>query len=53
MGYNGPPLTAELPVSATTKVEHTGELVASPVFPLTTDTLNGSVVKTDITESYL
>ena len=44
-GYNGPPLTAEIPVSASTEVEVTGELVASTAFPLTKATLNGSIVK--------
>ena len=44
-GYNGPPLTAEIPVSASTEVEVTGELVASTAFPLTAATLNGSIVK--------
>ena len=43
-GYNGPPRTAEIPVSATTEVEPTGELVASPLFPLTKATLDGSFV---------
>ena len=43
--YNGPPRTAEIPVSATTEVEPTGELVASSAFPLTKATLNGSIVK--------
>ena len=43
--YNGPPLTAEIPVSATNEVEPTGELVASSAFPLTKATLNGSIVK--------
>ncbi len=42
--YNGPPLTAEIPVSATTKVEPTGDLVASTPFPLTKATLHGSHV---------
>ena len=44
-GYNGPARTAEIPVSASTEVEVTGELVASTAFPLTKETLNGSVVK--------
>ncbi len=42
--YNGPPLTAEIPVSATTEVEPTGELVASTASPLTKATLDGSAV---------
>ena len=42
--YNGPPLTAEIPVSATTEVESTGDLVASTPFPLTKATLDGSPV---------
>ena len=42
--YNGPALTAELPVSASTEVELTGELVASTAFPLTKETLNRSTV---------
>ena len=42
--YNGPALTAEIPVSATTEVELTGELVASTAFPLTKATLDESVV---------
>ena len=42
--YNGPPRTAEIPVSATTEVEPTGELVASSSFPLTKATLDGSFV---------
>ena len=44
-GYNGPARTAEIPVSASTEVEVTGELVASTPFPLTKETLNGSIVK--------
>jgi len=44
-GYNGPSLTTEIPVSASTEVEAVGELVASSAFPLTKATLNGSVVK--------
>ncbi len=44
-GYNGPSLTTEIPVSASTEAEATGELVASSAFPLTKATLNGSVVK--------
>ena len=44
-GYSGPAPTAELPVSASTEVEVTGELVASTPFPLTKATLNGSIVK--------
>ncbi len=43
--YEGPALTAEIPVSAITEVEVTGELVASTAFPLTKATLNGSIVK--------
>ncbi len=43
--YNGPPLTAEISISATTEVEPTAELVASSAFPLTKATLNGSIVK--------
>ena len=43
--YTGPARTAEIPVSATTEVELTGELVASTAFPLTVATLNGSIVK--------
>ena len=43
--YNGPPVTAEIPVSAvTTEVAPTGELVASTPFPLTKATLDGSFV---------
>ena len=42
--YNGPALTAEIPVSASTEVEVTGELVASTAFPLTNETLNRSPV---------
>ena len=42
--YNGPALTAEIPVSASTEVELTGELVASTAFPLTKETLNRSSV---------
>ena len=42
--YEGPALTAEIPVSASTEVELTGELVASSAFPLTKATLNGSSV---------
>ena len=43
--YNGPPVTAEILVSAaTTGVVSTGELVASTPFPLTKAILNGSVV---------
>ena len=44
-GYTGPSRTAEIPVSASTEVEVTGELVASIAFPLTKATLNGSIVK--------
>ncbi len=43
--YNGPALTAEIPVTATTEIEVTGELVASTAFPLTKATLNESIVK--------
>ena len=44
--YNGPALTAEIPVSASTEVELTEDLVvASTAFPLTKETLDGSVVK--------
>ncbi|MDE0468640.1 MAG: leucine-rich repeat domain-containing protein [Candidatus Poribacteria bacterium] len=42
--YNGPPLTTEISVSATTEVEPTGDLVASTPFPLTKTTLHGSTV---------
>ena len=42
--YNGPALIAEIPVSASTEVEVTGELVVSTAFPLTKATLDGSVV---------
>ena len=42
--YNGPPITAEIPVSATTEAESTEELVASTPFPLTKTTLHGSTV---------
>ena len=42
--YNGPPLTTEIPVSATTEVEPTEDLVASTPFPLTKATLEGSTV---------
>ena len=45
MGYNGPPLTAEIPVSASTEIEHTGELVASTPIPLTKTTLNKNYVR--------
>ena len=44
-GYNGPALTAEIPVTATTEIEVTGELIASTAFPLTEAMLNGSIVK--------
>ena len=44
-GYNGPALIAEIPVTATTEIEVTGELIASTAFPLTKATLNGSIVK--------
>ena len=43
--YYGTALTAEIPVSASTEVELTGELVASTAFPLTKETLDGSIVK--------
>ena len=43
--YYGTALTAEIPVSASTEVEVTGELVASTAFPLTKETLDGSIVK--------
>ena len=43
--YNGPARTIEIPVSASTEVEVTGDLVASTAFPLTKATLNGSIVK--------
>ena len=42
--YNGPPLTTEISVSATTEVEPTEDLVASTPFPLTKATLEGSTV---------
>ena len=42
--YNGPALTAEIPVSASTEVAVTGELIASTEFPLTKATLNDSIV---------
>ena len=52
-GYNGPALTAEIPVTATTEIEVTGELVVSTAFPLTKATLNGSIVKLTLkTESF-
>ena len=44
-GYNGPALTAEISVTATTEIEVTGELVVSTAFPLTKATLNGNIVK--------
>ncbi len=44
VSYNGPPLTAEILVSATTEVEPTGELVVSIPFPLTKATLDDSIV---------
>ena len=43
--YNGPARTAELPVSASSEIEVTGELVASTVFPLSANTLHGNLVK--------
>ena len=43
-GYNGPPRTAEIPVSATTEVKPTGGLIASTSFPLTKTTLDDSFV---------
>ncbi len=48
VNYDGESLTGEIPVSpgpTIDEVEPTGELVASTAFPLTNDTLNGSVVK--------
>ena len=42
--YNGPPLTAEILVSATTKVAPTGDLNASTTFPLTKATLDRNFV---------
>ncbi len=42
--YEGPALTAEIPVSASTEVAVTGELIASTEFPLTKATLNDSIV---------
>ena len=50
--YNGPPLTAEIPVSATTEVASTGELVASTPFPLTKATLDGSSVVLTLQDRY-
>ena len=44
-GYNGPVLTAEISVTATTEIEVTGGLIASTAFPLTKATLNGGIVK--------
>ena len=41
--YNGPPRTAEIPVSATSEAP-TGELVASTPFPLTKATLDSNFV---------
>ncbi len=47
--YDGPARTAEIPVSASTEVEVTGELIASTtVFPLSADTIDGSVVKLNL-----
>ena len=43
--YKGASLTTELPVSASSEIEVTGELVASTVFPLSANTLHGSFVK--------
>ena len=43
--YTGPSRTAEIPVSASTEVEVTGELEASSAFPLTKATLNSGIVK--------
>ena len=42
--YNGPPRTAEIPVSATSEAP-TGELVASTPFPLTKATLDDNFVR--------
>ena len=42
--YTGPEQTAEIPVSASTEVEVTGELIASTTSPLTKATLDGSTV---------
>ena len=42
--YTGAAQTADIPVSATTEVEVTGELVASTASPLTKATLDGSTV---------
>ena len=42
--FTGPAQTAQIPVSASTEVELTGELVASTAFPLTKETLNRSTV---------
>ena len=42
--YNGAAQTADIPVSATTEVEVTGELIASATSPLTKATLDGSTV---------
>ena len=42
--FTGPVQTAQIPVSASTEVELTGELVASTAFPLTKETLNRSTV---------
>ena len=43
--YNGPSLTAEIPVAAVSEVAVTGEIIASTEFPLTKATLDGSYVK--------
>ena len=43
-GYNGPSLTAGIPVSVTTEMEPTGDLIASTPFPLTKATLDGNFV---------
>ena len=42
--FTGPAQTAQIPVSVSTEVELTGELVASTAFPLTKETLNRSTV---------
>ena len=51
--YNGPALTAEIPVSASTEVELTGELVASTAFPLTKETLESKQGDTDAARQVL
>ena len=45
--FTGPAQTAQIPVSVSTEVELTGELVASTAFPLTKETLNRSHSDTD------